>query len=355
MSTFEPCTLDDVADALNYLDFNHRDTWVQMAFAVKSEFGEGGFDTWEDWGSQYKGYNKSEARSVWKSAKAGGGITIKTLFGEARQNGYKPRELDAVERERLQREQAERSARVADEREEEEKRHNYMQGLVGGLANEVLHKYTGTVGRSKYLGRKHVGAYGVHFFKQAVLIVVDDKNAKAYCLDDRAEITRFFEMPKEQRAEQGLSIRYVKRGDIAIPLRNADGIICNIQIIFEGEKASKSFLKYGRKEGCYLLIGDFNPETGVDHILITEGYATGASLYEATGMPVAVAFDAGNLMKVGQQMRKFYPSHTLIFAGDDDWETEQETGKNPGREKANEAAKAVGGVVVIPKFTKAVA
>lgn len=37
-------SLDDVADALDVLDFNDREVWVQMGMAIKSEFGETGFD-----------------------------------------------------------------------------------------------------------------------------------------------------------------------------------------------------------------------------------------------------------------------------------------------------------------------
>ena len=42
--------------------------------------------------------------------------------------------------------------------------------------------------------------------------------------------------------------------------------------------------------------------------LIAEGYATAASLHEATGLPVIVAFDAGNLLPVAQAIHKRYPA-----------------------------------------------
>jgi putative DNA primase/helicase len=41
-------------------------------------------------------------------------------------------------------------------------------------------------------------------------------------------------------------------------------------------------------------------------LLLAEGYAT-ASLHEATGHPVAVAFDAGNLVHVAKALRALYP------------------------------------------------
>ena len=43
-------------------------------------------------------------------------------------------------------------------------------------------------------------------------------------------------------------------------------------------------------------------------ILIAEGYATAASLHQATGHPVAVAFDAGSLAPVSAALRKLIPA-----------------------------------------------
>lgn len=85
-------------------------------------------------------------------------------------------------------------------------------------------------------------------------------------------------------------------------------------------------------------------------VVVVEGYATGASVHMATGLPVAVAFVAGNLMHVARALRKFMPNALICVAGDDDRETEKNLGKNPGRDKAQAAAKAVGGVWVLPKF-----
>ena len=50
-----------------------------------------------------------------------------------------------------------------------------------------------------------------------------------------------------------------------------------------------------QKSGLWHMLGQ--PE-GAAVVLVAEGYATAASLHEATGLPVAVAFDAGNLVHV---------------------------------------------------------
>lgn len=120
-----------------------------------------------------------------------------------------------------------------------------------------------------------------------------------------------------------------------------DGVISSIQYISgEGEK---KHLRGGQKSGGYFLIGEATAE-GV--ICISEGYATGATIHEATGYPVAVAFDAGNLRSVAGSIRRAYPTATLIVCGDDD----HATAGNPGRTKAQAAAKDAGGVAVFPSF-----
>jgi putative DNA primase/helicase len=106
---------------------------------------------------------------------------------------------------------------------------------------------------------------------------------------------------------------------------------------------TKTFMPRGRISGCYFPIGDMN---GVERFCICEGFATGASIHEATGLPVVVAFNAGNLLPVTKIMRERFPGASLIVCADDDWKTEG----NPGRTKATEAAQAVGGLMAVPVF-----
>lgn len=120
-----------------------------------------------------------------------------------------------------------------------------------------------------------------------------------------------------------------------------DNAISSLQFI-SGD-GGKKFLTDGRTNGGYHLIGEVQTD-GV--ICIAEGYATAATIHEATGFPVAAAFYAGNLGAVAVSFRKAFPTASLIVCGDDDHKTEG----NPGRTKAVAAAKAVGGVVVFPEF-----
>lgn len=130
------------------------------------------------------------------------------------------------------------------------------------------------------------------------------------------------------------------KGTLLIPMRD-DGAIHSLQFI--GEDGGKRFLTGGRMAGCYFSIGDTK---GAAALCIAEGFATGATIHEATGYPVAVAFNAGNLLAVAKTMREKFPDLPLILCADDD----RHTPGNPGLTKATEAARAVGGLLVIPEF-----
>ncbi|MDL2286717.1 AAA family ATPase [Desulfococcaceae bacterium OttesenSCG-928-F15] len=130
----------------------------------------------------------------------------------------------------------------------------------------------------------------------------------------------------------------VYNGAMVVPLYDENGKIVSLQFIDADGK--KRFLTGGRKKGCFFPIGKDRTKP----LLICEGVATGLSLYECTGNPVLVAFDAGNLLSVAKMARSKYPEREIILCADNDTETEG----NPGLTKATEAAKAVGGSVAVP-------
>lgn len=124
-----------------------------------------------------------------------------------------------------------------------------------------------------------------------------------------------------------------------------NGEIWSVQRIDAG--GDKRFHKGGDKKGGYMDIpAMIDPITPPDTIVICEGWATGCSLHQATSHTVRVAFDAGSLMAVAQFTRAQFPNARIILAADDDYRNTT----NTGIDKANEAAKAVGGIPVVPKF-----
>lgn len=176
----------------------------------------------------------------------------------------------------------------------------------------------------------------------------------------------------ERKGVHAHGVRFSDRGNLVVPMCDAKGHIHGLQIIY-GDPRIK--LKKGRdkdywpaglsKYGHYHLIGSPG-----ELVLVTEGYATGATLYEATGLPVAVAFDAGNLRPVAEILHKTYRSARILICADDDYITKcpacnrmtevavpecshcgHQHGKmNAGIDAATAAALSVDGAWVAPRF-----
>ena len=130
--------------ALAFIPADHRDTWVQMAMAVKSELGDAGFDVWDDWSQTAGNYNAQAARSVWKSCK-GSGVTAGTLFHEARANGWKDDEKQSRPSPGLlqarQREIAERLTREGIERKKAQQNAAKKAGWIMHQTVQEQHAY----------------------------------------------------------------------------------------------------------------------------------------------------------------------------------------------------------------------
>lgn len=135
-----------------------------------------------------------------------------------------------------------------------------------------------------------------------------------------------------------------------IPAYDKNGEIWTIQYILED--GTKRFAKNSRKEGCFHVIGGMESLSTAPVIIIAEGYATAATLEQALDLPVVLAFDAGNLKAVAQELHERYPNIPIVIAADDDKHLELTTPKriNPGKEKALDAAAAVNGHMIVPVF-----
>jgi putative DNA primase/helicase len=143
----------------------------------------------------------------------------------------------------------------------------------------------------------------------------------------------------------------VYRGALVVPARDAAGVLHGLQFI--GASGTKRFLRGARVQGMYYLIGEQandacgeSSDAGRDVVCVVEGFATGASVHEATGHTVAVAFHAGNLAAVARAVRDRHPQAGIVVCADDD----RDTPGNPGFTHARQAALAVGGLVATPDF-----
>jgi putative DNA primase/helicase len=146
----------------------------------------------------------------------------------------------------------------------------------------------------------------------------------------------------EKKEVDGFNVRYSTDKDVlVIPLKDITGKLWSLQWI--NPDGTKRFLTGGRKKGFFHHIG--NLKNG-DPIIIVEGYVTGASIHMAAQKTVVIAFDAGNLDPVIEDLKKVYPKSSIVIAGDDDcWNQ-----TNTGREKAEEAAQQYGCSVIFPQF-----
>ncbi len=130
-------------------------------------------------------------------------------------------------------------------------------------------------------------------------------------------------------------------GRLLVPLRDRQGVLHSLQFI-DGD-GQKRFLTGGRVSACYCPIGR---PAGV--LLVCEGYATAATLHQATGHATAAAMNAGNLARVAVALRGKFPDARIVICADDD----AGTPGNPGLTAAAEAARAAGGVVAVPALVR---
>ncbi len=133
-------------------------------------------------------------------------------------------------------------------------------------------------------------------------------------------------------------------GQLVIPLHNIEGEIRGVQFI--NQDGSKHFLTGIEKKGNFTLLSD--DVKNATKVLVCEGFATGASLHEATKLPVAVAFDAGNIESVSKALAEKYKGIEITICADND----QYRDNNVGLEKAKNAALAVGAKLAVPQFSK---
>lgn len=141
----------------------------------------------------------------------------------------------------------------------------------------------------------------------------------------------------ERKAVQSHGIRQ-SGARLVVPVRDITGALRGLQRI-DGD-GRKRFTAGTSKSGNFHRIG----EKPTERLYVVEGYATGATVHEATGDCVAVAFDAGNLLPVAEALSAKFPQIDIIIASDNDHATEG----NPGRTAAMNAARVVGGLVAVP-------
>ncbi len=146
---------------------------------------------------------------------------------------------------------------------------------------------------------------------------------------------------------QNHNLKIDDKGNLLMPLRDIDGKHWSNQKI---NVNFKGFNKYGKKEGNFFIIGNQDLHQ-TKELIIVEGYATGATIYEATQKTVIVAIDSGNLIPVTENLNKKFPNSTILIAADNDKQQELKGKENVGYKKALEAAKKTHRNIIYPSFS----
>lgn len=293
--------IDDIRSALSYIDSQDRDTWWQVGAAVKDELGENGYDLWDEWSQRADSYSARDAKSTWKSLKPGM-WHIETVWKLARQNGWQPtKPYTPPSAEELERRKAESEAkRLAAERERQQ-----TQQKVKITAQKIWQS-----SRPASLSHPYLAAKG---------ITNPDSIA-------------------------GLRQNEYKDNDnLIIPVLYENEIV-NLQSI--NQEGGKRFLAGGQVQGAYAFIGKAEDVEKVG-VVMAEGYATAASIYEATGKPVIIAFDAGNMVAVAERLAQNLPQNVpVVVAVDND-------ASQTGIKKARQAVALLGdrATAIQPEFT----
>lgn len=131
--------------------------------------------------------------------------------------------------------------------------------------------------------------------------------------------------------------------NLLIPLLGDDGKIQTLQSISPGGR--KLFVSDAPVTGGLMVIGG-KVATSTSTVLLCEGYATAASLHEATDLVVVCAFNSNNLPHVALRLSERYPDKQYLIAGDDD----RGKDKNVGRTAALKAAQILQCNAVFPDF-----
>lgn len=147
--------------------------------------------------------------------------------------------------------------------------------------------------------------------------------------------------------------RLVSDQALLVPICDPTRKLHSLQAILPNDKnplrRGKDFLRDGEKRAMFHAIGSPREFDGRRVFILVEGFATAASVHEATGHCVLTCFDAGNLLPVAKALRERQPKALIVFAADNDrWTTEPLV--NPGVHYATYAAQEVGGVVTVPNF-----
>ncbi|MEI6207118.1 MAG: DEAD/DEAH box helicase family protein [Desulfuromonadales bacterium] len=133
----------------------------------------------------------------------------------------------------------------------------------------------------------------------------------------------------------------IHNGNLIIPVYDVSNVLHGHQSI--DESGTKKFLPGTTVKGNFSCIPGDNSKP----FYLAEGYATAATIHEATGATVIIAFSCGNLKPVSEVIRaRVGKDKTIIVCADND----RLRPDNPGLKHATAAAAAIGAGLATPLF-----
>lgn len=314
MNAREPIPLETAERMLSYVrGADDRDTWVKMANILKDEYGEEARAAWIDWGQQSASFNERDARDVWKTAGGGSGsrATMGTVVHLAKEGGYK---REASERRMSPEEIADSIAR-RDARQAEHARQEAIATASAAAEANDFWQHATPAESHPYLSRKNIAGSGARILDEMPATRIDPETGEIHT--------------------------FTVRNVLLVPMRHGPGPLVGLQAI--NADGSKRFLRGTPVSGAYHVLG--KPDRR-GTVVIAEGFATAATIHQATGLCTVVAFNAGNLRPVAEKIRAAMPDARLVIAADDD----AFTAGNPGLRAAISAARACAAGIAVPQW-----
>ena len=274
-----------VREAILPIPSHDRKTWLDIGMAIHSGLGDKGWPVWSEWSKRSDNYDARSCVSTWKSFKAGGGITIGTLFHLAKEHGWKPLgKITAEDWKRIHRTTQDiRSMQARLDRERDD-----AAAAASKTASRMLEE----------------ARFDVHPYLAA----------KGFSPSEADSLY----LNTQRTLGKGL----VRHGKLLVPMRDVAGRSGRLTAVQEiDEDGSKRFQPAGcRVRGSGHVCG----ARGADIIWYCEGYVTALSLFDALQRcyrskdAVVAGMSAANMRLLARESASLRSESRLVVMADND-------------------------------------
>ena len=301
--------IERIEAALHAIPADARETWLRMGMAVKSELGEAGFEVWNTWSQSSMAYRANDAHTVWQSIKPEGGVTIATLFHDAKVHGWQDTRHEVFPL----------SSPMC------------LHGTKENPQSETVKHTTAQNARALWEAGEPARPDHPYLVKKRVSPVdalreIDTKEASTFL----GYVPKSGNTPLTGRL-------------LVVPVKVGERL-STVELIDEAGHKTALKGKGTKTSGFWATSPLPSDDGGGGTLLIGEGVATALSVNAATGYPAIAALSCHNLTPVANAMRECYPNATLVILADVVKTTSEST------RHAIKAACACQGRLAIPHF-----